>query len=221
MIQKPISYTQLAKYKCMFFDFDGVVLESGNIKTEAFVELYAGTGIEAQVKAHHLAHQGVARYEKFKWISENLLKEKHTEAMGITLGERFSALVKAKVLAAPFVPGFREMITHIRQQNIYCVVASGTPEEELRSIVIDRKLSPFFDEVYGSPRKKTEIALEVMQRKNFKAEDCLFFGDASTDHQAAVETKMDFFARLTPELADYWEQATYRYGRPDFTQILN
>ena len=219
MIQKSSSYTDLAKYKCMFFDFDGVVLESGNIKTDAFVELYTGTGIEEQVKAHHLAHQGVARYEKFKWISENLLKETHTEEMGKALGERFSELVKAKVFAAPFVPGFREMITFIRQQNIYCVVASGTPQEELRSIVIDRKLSPFFDEVYGSPRKKAEIALEVMQRRQFNTEDCLFFGDASTDHQAAEETNMDFFARLTPELADYWVNATYKYGAPDFTQI--
>lgn len=219
MIQKPLSYSDLAKYKCMFFDFDGVVLESGDIKTDAFVELYAGKGIEEEVKAHHLANQGVARFEKFRWISENLLKEKHTEEIGRALGERFSALVKAKVLSAPFVPGFREMIAFIRLQNIYCVVASGTPEEELRGIVKDRKLTPFFDEVYGSPRKKAEIAMGVMDRKQFKAEDCLFFGDASTDHQAAEETQMDFFARLTPELSDYWEKATYKYGAADFSQI--
>jgi len=219
MIQKPISHTDLAKYKCMFFDFDGVVLESGNIKTDAFVELYAGTGFEEQVKAHHLAHQGVARYEKFKWISENLLNQEHTQEMGEELGNRFSELVKAKVLSAPFVPGFREMITFIRQQNIYCVVASGTPQEELRGIVIDRKLSPFFDEVYGSPRKKAEIAKEVMQRKQLNAEDCLFFGDASTDHQAAEQTNIDFFARLTPELSDYWEKVTYKYGAGDFSHV--
>jgi len=203
----------------MFFDFDGVVLESGNIKTDAFVELYAGTGIEGQVREHHLAHQGVARYEKFKWISENLLKEEHTQEMGTELGNRFSELVKAKVLAAPFVPGFREMITFIRQQNIYCVVASGTPQEELRGIVMDRKLSPFFDEVYGSPRKKAEITLEVLQRKQFRKEDCLFFGDASTDHQAAEQTDIDFFARLTPELSDYWDNATYKYGALDFSKM--
>ncbi|WP_084362766.1 HAD family hydrolase [Roseivirga echinicomitans] len=219
MIIKPISYTELRNYKCMFFDFDGVVLESGNIKTDAFVELYSGSGIEEQVREHHLAHQGVVRYEKFKWISENLLKQEHTEEMGLELGNRFSELVKGKVLAAPFVPGFREMITFIRQQNIYCVVASGTPQEELREIIINRKLSPFFDEVYGSPREKAEITLEVMQRKQFRKEDCLFFGDASTDHQAAEQTNVDFFARLTPELSDYWENAPYKYGALDFSKM--
>ena len=219
MTSKPISYIELAKYRCMFFDFDGVVLESGSIKTDAFVALYAGTGIEEQVKAYHLAHQGVARYEKFKWISENLLNQAHTEAMGRELGEKFSSLVKAKVLEAPFVPGFREMITFIRQRNIYCVVASGTPQDELRGIVASRKLSPYFDEVYGSPRTKAEIALEVMQRKQFRPTDCLFFGDASTDHQAAEQTNLDFFARLTSELADYWANASYKYGAPDFAGI--
>ena len=219
MIQKPISHTDLAKYKCMFFDFDGVVLESGDIKTDAFVELYVGTGIEEQVKAHHLAHQGVGRYEKFKWIAENLLNQEHSRAMGEELGKRFSELVKAKVLSAPFVPGFREMLTFIRQQNIYCVVASGTPQEELSDIVLSRKLNPFFDEVYGSPRKKAEIALEVMERRRFQPQNCLFFGDASTDHQAAEEVGIDFFARLTPELSDYWQKVEYKYGAEDFSHI--
>ena len=77
-ILKPEAAT-LLNYQCMFFDFDGVVLESGNIKTDAFIELFAGLGIDEEVKQHHLENQGVSRYEKFRWITENLLKEEYTE----------------------------------------------------------------------------------------------------------------------------------------------
>lgn len=218
-IIKPKS-EELLRYDCMFFDFDGVVLESGDIKTDAFIELFAGLGIEEQVKEHHLANQGVSRYEKFRWITENLLNQPYTEATKKELGDRFAALVKQKVIAAPFVAGFVEMIEKIREQNIYCVVASGTPQTELVSIVNERELTPWFDEVHGSPRKKDEIVREVWSRTDFSPEKCLFFGDASTDFEAAEKVGIDFFARLTDELSDYWQQVRYTFGLKDFSDIF-
>ena len=94
MTIKTPSIKDLNTYQCFFFDFDGVVLESGDIKTHAFVELYDGLGISDEVRKHHLENQGISRFDKFKWIAENLLDQVYTEEMGIELGDRFSALVK-------------------------------------------------------------------------------------------------------------------------------
>jgi len=218
-IRKP-EPEQLLGYECMFFDFDGVVLESGDIKTEAFIELFAGLGIDEEVKEHHLSNQGISRYEKFQWITENLLKRKYTEEVKEKLGDRFASLVKQKVIAAPFVKGFSEMIEHIRKHDIYCVVASGTPQSELVSIVNERRLNAWFDEVHGSPRKKDEIVKEVWERKPFSPEKCLFFGDASTDFEAAQNVNIDFFARLTDDMSAYWSQVFYKYGQSDFSDLL-
>lgn len=218
-ILKPEAAT-LLDYQCMFFDFDGVVLESGNIKTDAFIELFAGLGIDDEVKQHHLENQGVSRYEKFRWITEHLLKEEYTEVKKQELGDRFASLVKQKVIAAAFVGGFEEMIAAIRAKGIYCVIASGTPDQELKSIVEERQIAHWFDEVHGSPRKKDQIVNDVLGRKPFNKKDCLFYGDASTDYEAAKAVGIDFFARLTNELADYWQQADYQYGMEDFTGIV-
>lgn len=203
----------------MFFDFDGVVLESGDIKTEAFLELYKGQGIESAVREHHLSNQGVSRFGKFKWIAENLLNQTYTDQMGQELGKRFSALVKQKVIAASFVKGFSEMMEHIAKSDIYCVVASGTPDAELQSIVKERKIGGWFHEVHGSPTKKAEIVEDVLSRKGYDRADCLFFGDASTDHEAARVTKLDFYARLTDELSTYWKKVSYKYGSLDFAAL--
>lgn len=210
----------ITHYKCMFFDFDGVVLESGQIKTEAFLELYKGMGISDQVKEHHLSNQGVSRFEKFRWISENLLNEEHTPEKGKALGERFSALVKQKVLEAPFVNGFEQLIRACRSNDVFCVIASGTPQEELEDIVMRRQLEGCFDKVYGSPMEKDDIIRKVLKEEGYDKEECIFFGDASTDYEAADIEGLDFYARLTEELSEYWTSVDYKYGTLDFSECI-
>ena len=50
----------------VIFDFDGVIADSTNIKTEAFVALYSQYSEEtqSQVKSYHIRHSGVSRYKK-------------------------------------------------------------------------------------------------------------------------------------------------------------
>ena len=57
------------KIKNIFFDFDGVIAESVNAKTEAFREMYIehGTEIANKVVDYHINHGGVSRFEKFKY----------------------------------------------------------------------------------------------------------------------------------------------------------
>ena len=54
--------------KTIFFDFDGVILNSVNVKTEAFRDMYKqyGDDIAQKVVNHHLANGGVSIFEKFR-----------------------------------------------------------------------------------------------------------------------------------------------------------
>ena len=64
-----------ARLAAVVFDFDGVILESADVKTRAFVELYAAHGAEVvdRVREHHLANLGISRFKKFAWIAEHVL----------------------------------------------------------------------------------------------------------------------------------------------------
>ena len=64
------------KIKAVIFDFDGVICDSVNIKTEAFVELYSNyhKSISDSVKNYHLKYGGISRFEKIKYIETVLLK---------------------------------------------------------------------------------------------------------------------------------------------------
>ena len=53
----------------IFFDFDGVLAESVQVKSDAFFKLYLPYGEEVAQKAlnHHINNGGMSRFEKFKF----------------------------------------------------------------------------------------------------------------------------------------------------------
>ena len=87
-------------------DFDGVILESAGIKTNAFRRLFSGypAHVEAIVN-YHVRSGGVSRYRKFRHIFENILKLSLSDAHMTELGHRFSTLIWEEMERAPFVPG--------------------------------------------------------------------------------------------------------------------
>ena len=73
---QPVNYLKMvSKYSALIFDFDGVILDSVSIKTEAFAELYLQYGkiIQNKVVQYHLKHGGISRYNKIKYFHSEFL----------------------------------------------------------------------------------------------------------------------------------------------------
>lgn len=187
-------------WQAIIFDFDGVVVESGKIKTQAFAELYRAYGddIVAQVVRFHTQNGGMSRYRKFRHFQEHFLnKPPLTEAEEQRLDIRFSELVVEAVIAAEPVPGAIELI---RQQSgrIPLFVASGTPEVELKVIVERRGLAPYFTAVRGAPALKKTIIAEILTAHGLKPESVLMIGDAMADLEGAQANNTAFLGRVFP-----------------------
>ncbi|MCU0838706.1 MAG: HAD hydrolase-like protein [Rhodospirillales bacterium] len=182
--------------QAVIFDFDGVIVESADIKTAAFRALYRphGAAVEAAAVAHHLANGGISRRKKIRHI--------HREHLGISLDQAeldrlcalFSSLVEDAVVAAPAVPGALPLLAHLAERAPRFVV-SGTPEPELKRIVARRGLTDMFTEVHGSPREKPPIIRDLLARYGLAPAAVLFIGDALTDWRAAKETGVRFVGR--------------------------
>jgi beta-phosphoglucomutase-like phosphatase (HAD superfamily) len=144
--------------KAIFFDFDGVIAESVNVKTEAFAQLFEEYGSEtvAKVVKHHLAHGGVSRFDKIRYYHEEYLGNSIDEQELSEWCRRFSDLVLEKVVSSPYVPGVVELLRNCHKKYS-CFIVSGTPQEEMEHIVSRRGLRNFFAEIHGSPRTKIEI----------------------------------------------------------------
>ena len=186
--------------KAIIFDFDGVILESASIKTDAFAEMVEAYPVEIGKKfvEFHLTHMGISRKVKFRYLIEELLGEPCTEDKLDALGQKFSEIVHSKILAAPFVPGAQEFLES-SYKKLFFYIASGTPQEEMRQIAAERGIEKYFKAIYGSPATKEEIVERLMQAQGYRKEDVLFVGDADTDLFAARAIGIHFVGRSTPE----------------------
>ena len=184
--------------KVAAFDFDGVIAESADIKTEAFRALYADRPehVEAVV-AHHRANEGISRYRKFRHIHEEILGEVYDDALEAELDARFNGLVFDAVVNAPYVPGAVELL-ELLSARVPTYIVSGTPDAELDRIVESRGLSGYFTGVLGSSKGKPERLREVMAAEGVTPDEVLFVGDALSDLRASEETGVVFAARITP-----------------------
>ena len=185
--------------RAIVFDFDGVILQSVDIKTRAFEALFASESPEAValILDHHRANGGISRYEKFRHAYREILHRPLSAEQEKALGERFNALVEAAVSSCPWVPGAREFL-EARHARLPLFVASGTPQDELRRIVGRRGLSGFFRAVYGTPAKKDAILRAVAAELNCPPEDLLMVGDAAGDCDAARSVGAAFLGVVPP-----------------------
>jgi HAD superfamily hydrolase (TIGR01549 family) len=176
----------------IIYDFDGVICDSVNVKTEAFIALYKSYGpeIQAQVKEYHLLNGGISRFEKFRYFQSVLLNKKVSENDIIKLSDQFAALVKEKVIASEYIKGAYEFIKMNSFKKQF--ICTGTPEIEILEISERKGISSFFQQLYGSPKTKTEILEIILKQTNVNRDTCIFFGDAMTDYNAAQICKIPF-----------------------------
>ena len=183
--------------KSIIFDFDGVIAESVQVKTDAFTEIYRpyGQDVVRKVVEHHKVHGGVSRFEKFKLYHKEFLGIDLTEQEIKEIAKKFSNLVVDKVISAPYVKGAYEFIS--KQYKVFDLfVSSATPRDEILKIVKARGLLKFFKGVYGSPEKKDEHVHKIMNRNNYNKSELVFVGDASSDRDAARVNNIGFIARI-------------------------
>ncbi len=184
--------------EAIIFDFDGVILESADIKTRAFRELFASHPDQLEaIVAYHEANAGVSRFLKFRHIHARILGRPLGAEEEHALGERFADLVVEEVIRCPFVPGAPELLKAYAGE-LPLFLASGTPEGELHRLVEARNLSGFFRGVYGSPKGKADIIAEILAVTGKPRTALVFVGDGWSDYEAAKAAGVAFIGRGRP-----------------------
>lgn len=190
--------------KVIILDFDGVIIESVNIKTEAFRELFQeySDNID-EIMRYHLDNNALSRYIKFKHIWENILGKNYTPEVKEQLGRKFSDIVYYKVLECNYVDGATDFLQFFSGEKPMYLV-SNTPQKELDQIVENRNLKQFFKHVFGSPPgNKIDFIKKAMERENVKPDEVLYIGDMVEDYNIAEKTGVNFVGRENIESFDH------------------
>ncbi len=183
--------------KVVFWDFDGVIKDSVEVKSMAFEKLFSiyGSKISNKVRAHHEKNGGVSRFDKIplymSWSNELVTNKSVQEFC-----HKFSSLVKQSVIDSPWVPGFLEVIESDRNKQKHILV-TATPKDEIEDILEKLGIRRFFYKVYGAPVLKKEAISMELNNLAIKPENAIMLGDSNSDYEAAKDNGVLFLLRCT------------------------
>lgn len=179
--------------QAIFFDFDGVIVDSNPIKADAFVTLFRDYDdkIVTEIVAYHRQHGGISRVEKIQYAHKYLIQKPLTVEELARWATRYSDLVVDKVINVEWIAGAKDFLDS-KQGALPIFVISGTPDDELKHIIEHRKMSGYFQEVLGSPIRKPVHIRNLLSEYRLIPEHCVFVGDALTDYNGARETGLHF-----------------------------
>lgn len=185
--------------KALVFDFDGVILDSAVIKTEAYSSMFKDQEpwIARRFMAYHCENMGYSRRKKFEYYFTEILKTPIPEGAIDQLSAIYKKKVVDQILSAPFIHGMPEFLDSAGEKWPL-FIATGTPQEEIEYILDARGLRGCFAGVYGTPAVKEDILQGILWALDLKHGEVVFFGDAESDRVAAEKTKIPFIAIKGP-----------------------
>jgi len=190
-------FNLLATKKYIFWDFDGVIKNSVEVKSNAFVQMFEsfGSDVAKKVKSHHEANGGMSRFDKLpiylEWSGQSpslILVDEYSE--------KFSVLVKEKVIESDWVPGvFEYILKNSYNQTFFLVTA--TPQSEIEEILESLQIRSYFCKVVGAPIKKDEAISVLLCENSIEPNETVMIGDSSSDYDAAIANCVPFILRRT------------------------
>ena len=187
----------MKKYKSIIFDCDGVILNSNQVKTNAFRQVFEKYNINAvnEFIKYHRSNGGVSRYIKIEKFLKNILP-KYYENRNFNKDElnmllqSYSNQCKESLLKCEVTKDLS--ILRKITGNIPWLIISGGDQFELREIFYKKGLNIFFNGgIFGSPEKKTEIIKREIANGIIQF-PALMLGDSKLDHIAAKSNNIDF-----------------------------
>jgi len=198
------------KYQYIIFDFDGVLVESNEIRFNGFRKLFEGYPHEQveELVTYAKANGGISRYKKIAYFFNEIRKEAITPASVNKWADQFSKLVEEDIVEAPPVKGSLEFLEKYVDHLDFAIV-SGSDQAELRSICKKRKIDRFFKHILGSPVEKKENIATLLSDLNWQYEKSLYVGDSNNDLEAAKANNLAFVGRCSG-LVD-WQNSDIRF----------
>ena len=188
--------------KIILFDFDGVIVDSMKIREHGFKKIFSNfrnDDVEKLLK-YHRKNGGISRFKKIRFFYENILKISITDKEINKFANEFSCLMK-KLLINPDII-IEETIEYIKkQQEIYKFhIVSGSEHKELCWLCEKLNISQYFLSILGSPIPKPKLISNIINKWNYKIQECALIGDSINDYDAAKSNGIEFWGYNNPDL---------------------
>ncbi|MEZ0391612.1 MAG: HAD family hydrolase [Pseudobdellovibrionaceae bacterium] len=188
------------KFETVFFDFDGVLLDTLEAKGRAFQKVFSRFGgkVADQVYDFHLNHGGLNRKQKIQECHRRFVGSEISEEL---LNEMLSLLateMQNQLFSCVPVSGALQFMKSHREAGGRAWVVSAAPENEIKDLCVHFGYAPYLEGIHGFPNPKSEQMKKVLAQFSLNHKNCVMIGDAQEDLKAALENQVPFLLRKTP-----------------------
>lgn len=182
--------------QAIIWDFDGVILNSNEVRDLGFIKVLEGYAQEDVHKLldFHQRNGGLSRYVKFEYFYKEVLNQSFTEEDVQNLAKRFSIIMKELLIDKTLL--IHETLEFIKEyyHTIPMHIISGSDGEELRYLCHQLEIDSFFKSIEGSPTPKVQNLSNLISRENYQPSELVLIGDSFNDFEAARDNGVSFLA---------------------------
>ncbi|MFY7899531.1 MAG: HAD family hydrolase [Chitinophagaceae bacterium] len=194
---------KLIDYKVIFWDFDGVIMDSMPIRNKGFelvLSEYPKNEVDA-LMSYHKANGGLSRYAKFRYFFEVIKNESVTDEKIAVLANSFSEIMLQHLINPALL--IADSVAYIQKNYIaqQMHIVSASDGVELNKICGGVYIQQYFKTIQGSPTPKKQLVNSIIQQFNYSLEDIVLIGDSANDYEASSVNKIDFLGYNNPSLA--------------------
>ncbi|MFX1702578.1 Phosphoglycolate phosphatase, HAD superfamily [Chitinophaga ginsengisegetis] len=190
--------------KSIFWDFDGVILDSMHIRDVGFIRILSAFPHNAidELIRYHRENGGLSRYHKIRYFFEQILGEPISEEEVNRYADAFSNIMREMLVdPANLIQDANLFIAkHYKDYEFHIV--SGSDQNELRFLCSKLNLSQYFKSINGSPTVKNKLVAELLGEVPYSIDEICLIGDSQNDFDAASLNGISFWGYNNPSLKE-------------------
>ena len=186
----------LTDARIVFWDFDGVIKDSADLKVQAYVDMFVDHGpiIQNKIYRRCKTEGGKSRFQLIPMFYQDIVGVfLDDEQINIKL-KIYSDMVVNNVIGSPFIPGVVDYLKNNYERQRFIIV-TNTPQFEIDMIVKRLNLDKYFEAIFGAPENKEDVVRGFLDQPGVDKENCVFIGDSEGDFVAASNNGVTFIYR--------------------------
>lgn len=193
--------------KTIFWDFDGVIMDSMPTRTKGFSSVlkdFPSEQVDALIDFHN-KNGGLSRYVKFRYFFEQIRGETISDEKVMHYARIFSEIMLNTLMDKSLLIADSLQFIKINYVRYEMHIVSGSDGDELKKICHAIDIDKYFKSINGSPTPKTRLVEYLLIEQNYNKNDVILVGDSINDYEACTNNGISFAGYNNPSLATLGE----------------
>ena len=173
--------------KCIFFDFDGTLIDSNEIKRQTFYDLTKDIDGASAILDRILNLPNLGdRSDIFNALKNELQLKRGVQIDALQLTSLYTKKCEYRISCAPEIDGAYNALKDLKKKSIKVFISSATPQKELNTLIDLIGWKDYIDLALGSPNSKVEHVKKIQTENNYCLSEIIYIGDSEIDRNTSI-----------------------------------